>query len=1467
LTALGAAPPDYDAFGAAGRQSAPDPSARLDGPGHVSAMEARLGVPSFFWAPREPSFVRSLRAQGTTPEAAALGHLATWSARYGRAGDDVASRLALKHLHAPARGAVVASFEQRRGALPVFRHRVAVVMTPELELVAIAGALTPSEPVASGFQLSAAQAFAVALSELVGESIAPASLSTLGLDSAGMERFETADRPGVHLGSLARAKKVLYDSGRALLPAFFIELEASGGRSLASLRYGYVVSSVDGQVLFRHHLTQSDAFSYRVWADATPPFVPYDAPAGPAVTPHPTGLPDQFQPGFVATSLVTLEASPFSQMDPWLPPMAGELSGNNAEVFADLAMPDGRSAGDFEASPTAPGVFDHAFEPLLGAAASPSQRSAGLVQLFFDLNFLHDWFYEHGFTEAAGNAQLDNFGRGGVGGDRLVGEAQDFGGFDNANMSTPADGASPTMQMYLWRIEPRPFTSALGITWSSGAADFGPQAFDAAQPATLADDGVGVASDACSALAAPVTGLVVVVDRGTCTFVEKAANVQAAGGAGVLVVDDVASSSPMAMGGSSADVTIPVLSLTSADGATLRAALGHGPVEVRLQREPVVERDGALDFTIVAHEWGHYLSNRLISDGSGLSANQARSLGEGWSDFVALLAVVRASDAAVASNAGWAGAYAVAGYAMGTSTPDDAYYFGLRRFPYSTDFTRNPLTFKHIQDGVVLPTGRPIADNGYSNAEEHNAGEVWATMLWEAYAALLSSPRFTFDQARDRMADYLVASLKATPADPTFVEARDAWLAIAAATDVRDVALLGQAFARRGLGGHAVAPDRTSDDNTPVVEDFTFASELAWVGASLDDTAASCDGDGFLDSGERGLLKLTFKNQSLVELLDSKATITSRTPGVTVTPSTVDLTASAPFGLATGTVELTVAGDAGVGQVELSISWVDPLLAAPDSTEVSFRVNADVAPLSASGDDFEGPLEVWTPGRRSPGTGTGTGQGWGRRALSPQQHVWSAPNPSAPADLWLSSPSLLLRPDVPFVITLRHRYAFERDSWAAYDGAVVELSTDDGATWGDVGLAAGYSGVLSSGGDNPLAGRHAYVGRSAGYPAWVTSRIELGSTFAGRRVRVRLRVGSDASVGEAGWDLDAVEFSGLANTPFPSLVPHRGRCGNRPPLASAGADFAVDERAPVVLDSSGSTDADGDGLQVVWSQTGGPSVALEGERFTAPEVGADVELTFSLVVSDGVAVSPPDSVVVRVRQVNRAPSVAVADAEVAERSPVSVTATASDPDGEAVTFLWAQASGPAVTLTGAQSPTVSFVAPEVSKAEVASGAHRVVLRVTVSDGAGPASAEVIVTVANVNRAPQVEVAASGEPRSGAVVTLSGLVAEPDGEAVTLVWKQLTGAAVALSATDSAVVTFTAPTSDEDASLSFELSAFDGEDSGRAVVEVLIPGVPGASPPSGCGCQSVQPQGLLALLGLAWLVARRGPPRRRALRGW
>jgi len=103
----------------------------------------------------------------------------------------------------------------------------------------------------------------------------------------------------------------------------------------------------------------------------------------------------------------------------------------------------------------------------------------------------------------------------------------------------------------------------------------------------LVNDGVGTATDACEPIAnaGAVSGNIALLDRGNCTFVEKAAAAQAAGAIAVIVVNNAAGDPP-GMGGVAPGVTIPVVSITLADGNTIKSNLPG--VNVTLGLDPVL---------------------------------------------------------------------------------------------------------------------------------------------------------------------------------------------------------------------------------------------------------------------------------------------------------------------------------------------------------------------------------------------------------------------------------------------------------------------------------------------------------------------------------------------------------------------------------------------------------------------------------------------------------------------------------------------------------------------------------------------------------------------------------------------------------------------------------------------------------------------------------------------------------------
>ncbi len=210
-------------------------------------------------------------------------------------------------------------------------------------------------------------------------------------------------------------------------------------------------------------------------------------------------------------------------------------------------------------------------------------------------------------------------------------------------------------------------------------------------------------------------------------------------------------------------------------------------------------RDGDYENTIVTHEFGHGVSNRLTggpSNADALNDIQSGGMGEGWSDWWSLMVNQVASDRA--NDA----------YPLGNWVLYDDFLMtpGIRRYPYSFDMMIDPLTL------------------GYYNLsqEVHNAGEIWTSTLWDMNWLLINGqgpgsgqtpfPGHGFDSdiyhgtGGNNIALQLVMdALKLQPTNPSFLEARDAIL-LADQLDYNGANQLAiwTAFARRGMGFSAV---------------------------------------------------------------------------------------------------------------------------------------------------------------------------------------------------------------------------------------------------------------------------------------------------------------------------------------------------------------------------------------------------------------------------------------------------------------------------------------------------------------------------------------------------------------------------------------------------------------------------------------------------------------------------------------
>ena len=179
-----------------------------------------------------------------------------------------------------------------------------------------------------------------------------------------------------------------------------------------------------------------------------------------------------------------------------------------------------------------------------------------------------------------------------------------------------------------------------------------------------------------------------------------------------------------------------------------------------------------------------------------------------------------------------------------------------------------------------------------------------------------------------------------------------------------------------------------------------------------------------------------------------------------------------------------------------------------------------------------------------------------------------------------------------------------------------------------------------------------------------------------------------------------------------------------------------------------------------------------------------------------------------------APSVTSATAlTVAEGATAVATLTATDADTGAESLTWSIPGGAdapkfAITTDGALSFTMAkdFENPDDSGGD---GTYEVTVQV--SDGVRSSTADLRVTLIDVNEAPTADAGNDqGDVAQGATVTLAATATDPDaGDTLTYAWAQSGGDNVTLSATGTATVTFDAPTGlTEDATLVFTLTVTD-----------------------------------------------------------
>ncbi|MBZ5496542.1 MAG: M36 family metallopeptidase [Acidobacteriia bacterium] len=185
--------------------------------------------------------------------------------------------------------------------------------------------------------------------------------------------------------------------------------------------------------------------------------------------------------------------------------------------------------------------------------------------------------------------------------------------------------------------------------------------------------------------------------------------------------------------------------------------------------------DCAFDAEVVLHEYTHGVFRRLTPAIGGV---QGGAMNEGDSDFFSLNYLVPASASPDGS------------FTHGGFSKQD-FLHGTRSRPYSTDLAVNDLSY---------------ADFGHvkrSGAEVHADGEIWVEGMWELRARLIK--KFGYEEGRRRVAQLMIDAMKRAPANPSYVDMRDALLAADQADQAgADANLIWESFARRGMGFMAV---------------------------------------------------------------------------------------------------------------------------------------------------------------------------------------------------------------------------------------------------------------------------------------------------------------------------------------------------------------------------------------------------------------------------------------------------------------------------------------------------------------------------------------------------------------------------------------------------------------------------------------------------------------------------------------
>ena len=765
--------------------------------------------------------------------------------------------------------------------------------------------------------------------------------------------------------------------------------------------------------------------------------------------------------------------------------------GNNVHAAQDTDG-DNITAGD-----EPDGGVDLHFDFPYDALQEPEEYlDAAIVNLFYMNNIMHDFAYHYGMDEAAGNFQFSNYTGMGVGGDHVNADAQDGSGTNNANFSTPPDGANPRMQMFRWSIGgsnfnvDEPASVSGGYTIGVPGGGWGDKAYisdstNITGEVLIIDDGQSdpYPSDGCETIinANELVGKVALIDRGGCEFGFKALQAQNAGAIGVIICNFDPSPLGLGAGAVGAQVEIPTISLGQPDCASIRQFAGNGLVvtfKIPTNSGPS-QFDSDLDNGVIAHEYGHGISNRLTGGPNNTGClSGSEQMGEGWSDFMSLVTTAKAGDTGEMARG-------IGNYVDGFPVTGG----GIRHYPYTTDMSINPLTYSRVP-GESVP---------------HGVGAAWCTIIWDMYWAF--SDKYGWDEdlyygtGGNNMAIRLVfEGMKNQVCAPGFVDGRDAILgADLALYNGENQCLIWETFARRGVG---LSADQGS---SAVLGDETEAFDVPCE--CRNKLTISKSVTDFIDAGDNIDVTVHVSNCKVdpvtsVEVKDVLPVGTQFIAGSSNVPATVQGNTvvfnlgAMPFGSEqTITYKLSTATNNFSKRL-----WIDEIIdeTVEDNWEIGFLGNA--------------PNGIWVV----------TSQFGGHTG----DYAWYMSDIETESRVYINQftdNGFTVTGDRP-VLRFWHKY----NTQSSIDGGVVDIKNVNDDVWQQVPdrmIRNGYTGIIAYG-TFVVPNLYGFSGNSG--DEFIPTYVDL-SDWAGQTVHVRFRFGTDDATGvfNGGWVIDDVEYQDM----------------------------------------------------------------------------------------------------------------------------------------------------------------------------------------------------------------------------------------------------------------------------------------------------------------------------------------------------